>query len=153
VTADQTVAVVQRVLSAPPEVVFDEWIDPDAWVEWMCPRPARATRIELDASVGGDYRIEIEDEGVCFDVTGRYLELDRPRYLRFTWSCSIWDDPTIESVVRVMLEPLGDQQTLMTIEHVLLPPHLVPGHEDGWARVAGQLAARLPTGIESRRGR
>jgi uncharacterized protein YndB with AHSA1/START domain len=146
VRADPLVAVARRVLPAPPDVVFGEWIDPGAWAEWMCPRPARATRIELDPRIGGDYRLEIEDEGVRFDVTGRYLELDRPRLLRFTWSCSIWDDPTLESVVTVVLEPYGELQTLMTIEHVLLPPHLVLGHEDGWERIAGQLAARLETG-------
>ena len=36
------VAVVRRVLPAPPDVVFDEWLDPAAMTEWMCPRQARA---------------------------------------------------------------------------------------------------------------
>ena len=30
------VAVVRRVLPAPPAVVFDEWLDPVGMTEWMC---------------------------------------------------------------------------------------------------------------------
>ena len=132
-------AVVQRVLPAAPEVVFDQWVDPEAWAEWMCPLPARARKIELEARVGGRYRIDIDDEGLQFFVAGRYVAFDRPHRLRFTWSCSIWADPDLESVVTVTLEPHGDDATFMTIHHALLPPELTAGHESGWARIAGQL--------------
>src|SRR6266852_1609835 len=37
-------AVVRRLLPAAPELVYDEWLDPEALREWMCPRPARAGR-------------------------------------------------------------------------------------------------------------
>ena len=40
------VAVVRRVLPAPPHVVFDEWLDPAGMTEWMCPRPARAVKTQ-----------------------------------------------------------------------------------------------------------
>jgi hypothetical protein len=46
-------------------------------------------------------------------------------------------------VVTVLLEPRGRQQTLMTIEHALLPPGLVGQHERGWAAIARQLADEL----------
>src|SRR5262245_31055940 len=45
--------VVERVLPACPGAVFHEWTDAESFAEWMCPRPARATRVELDARVGG----------------------------------------------------------------------------------------------------
>jgi uncharacterized protein YndB with AHSA1/START domain len=89
-------AVVQRVLPAPPDVVFEEWIDPDALAEWMCPRPARATNIDLEPAVGGSLRIDIEEAGVEFYVTGRYLELQRPQRLRLTWSCSTWPRSAVD---------------------------------------------------------
>jgi len=78
------VAVVRRVLSAPPHVVFDEWLDPEGMTEWMCPRPARAVTIALEPAVGGALRIDIEDSGASLYVTGRFIELDRPRRLRFS---------------------------------------------------------------------
>ena len=138
-----TAALVRRLLPAPPDVVYDEWLDPDAFADWMCPRPARCRGIESDPRVGGRLRIDIEEEGTEFYVTGEYLVLDRPSRLSFTWSCSTWPDPGLSSVVTVLLAPHEDGQTLMTIRHTLLPPGLADQHERGWEAIAGQLAAKL----------
>ena len=105
-------ALVKRLLPASLAVVYDEWLDPDALSDWMCPRPARVTNIELDPTIGGRLRIDIEEDGVRFAMTGSYLELDRPRRLIFTWSCSTRPDPSVESLVTVTLEPQGDNETL-----------------------------------------
>ena len=137
------VAVVRRLLPVPPGVVYDEWLDPAALADWMCPRPARCRGVTSDPRVGGQLRIDIEEAGTEFYVTGRYLALDRPRLLSFTWSCSTWPDPRLSSVVTVLLEPRDGQRTLMTIEHTLLPPGLVGQHERGWAAIARQLAHEL----------
>jgi uncharacterized protein YndB with AHSA1/START domain len=134
---------VARLLPAAPAVIYDEWLDPEALSDWMCPRPARATNIDLEPTVGGRLRIDIEEQGVRFVVTGRYVELDRPRRLSFTWSCSTWPNPNVESLVTVTLEPRGDNETFMTIHHALLPPDLVQQHQSGWARIAEQLGAEL----------
>jgi uncharacterized protein YndB with AHSA1/START domain len=56
-------------------VVYDEWLDPDAMTDWMCPRPVRATRIELDPRVGGLLRIDMDHDGHELSVTGAYLAL------------------------------------------------------------------------------
>jgi uncharacterized protein YndB with AHSA1/START domain len=134
------VAFVSLTLPAAPDIVYDEWLDAEGLMEWMCPRPAYLTKVVLDARVGGSYRFDIHDSGMDLYIVGRYLDLDRPRLLRFTWSCSVWPDPTVESVVTVALEPHGTDETLMTIEHVQLPPDVVDRHEHGWALIAEQLA-------------
>ncbi len=136
-------AFVRRVLPATPDVVFDEWLDPDGMAEWMCPRPARATKITLEPRVGGSLRIDIVDGGAAVYVAGTYLELDRPRLLRFTWSSSDWKDPSAQSVVTVRLEGHGAGETLMTIEHVQLPPAEVIDYQEGWALIGVQLTAAL----------
>ena len=141
--ADQRAAVVRRLLPAPPDVVYDEWFDPAALADWMCPRPARCRSIAAEPRVGGALRIDIEENGTEFFVTGQYLVLDRPRRLSFTWSCSTWSDPSLQSVVTVLLEPREGRQTLMTIEHTLLPPALIGQHARGWTAIARQLAAEL----------
>jgi uncharacterized protein YndB with AHSA1/START domain len=138
VSADRVV-VVRRVLPAPPDIVYDEWLDPVGMTEWMCPRPARAVKISLEPSVGGSLRIDIEDSGSSLYVSGHYVELDRPRRLRFTWSCSAWADPTVQSVVTVTLEDHGTAETMMTIEHEQLPPEEMGSHRRGWAAIAVQL--------------
>jgi uncharacterized protein YndB with AHSA1/START domain len=98
-------AVVRRLLPATPDVVYDEWLDPAALADWMCPRPARCRNVASEPRVGGSLRIDIEDGGTEFSVSGQYLVLDRPRRLSFTWSCSTWPDPSVKSVVTVLLEP------------------------------------------------
>ncbi len=140
------VAVVRRLLPAVPEVVYDEWLDPDALSDWMCPRPARCQNVTSEPRVGGLLQFDVEDGAVEFRVRGHYLVLDRPRRLSFTWSCSTWPDPGIESVVNVLLEAREDEQTLMTIEHSLLPSGLAGQHAHGWTAIAGQLAAQLAAG-------
>ena len=141
-TADR-MATVRRVLPAPPGIVYDEWLDPVGMLEWMCPRPARAVKISLEPWVGGALRIDIEDSGSSLYVSGTFVDLDRPRRLRFTWSCSDWADPSVQSVVTVILEEHGGDETMMTIEHEQLPPEEVDGHRHGWSTIAVQLGGAI----------
>jgi uncharacterized protein YndB with AHSA1/START domain len=141
-STDPPVVRVQRVIAASPETVYDEWLDPEALRDWMCPRPARATAVDVDPRVGGRLRIDIEDSGDRLYVTGRYLELDRPRLLAFTWWCSAWTDRR-DSLVTVTFEPQAQGHTLMTIHHARLPDDVRPEHEKGWHLIAAQLEESL----------
>lgn len=135
---------VQRIMPAPPAEVFDEWLDPDALTEWMCPRPARVVGVTLDPRVEGILRFDVDDEGTQVLITGQFLEIDRPHLLRFTWSNSDWPDPTVTSVVEVRFAPAADAQTLMSIEHRLVPATEFDDFHNGWTLTADQLAALLP---------
>ena len=79
-------------------------------------------------------------------ITGQFLTIDRPNLLRFTWSTSNWPDPTVSSVVNVAFEPVGDEETLMSIEHSLLPPEEFDNFHNGWTLTFDQLAAVLDGG-------
>ena len=92
-------AVVRQRLPAPPGIVFDEWTDAARLAAWMCPRPARCLNVEADPRIGGTLGFDIEEAGSTFRVSGNYLTLERPHRVAFTWSCSTWPDPTIQSVV------------------------------------------------------
>jgi uncharacterized protein YndB with AHSA1/START domain len=140
---EPAVAVVQRLLPASPDIVYEEWLDAEGMREWMCPRPAHPTSVQLDARVGGKIRIDIDDEGSLFLVTGRYLALDRPNRIQFTWNWAAWEPATPDSIVTVTLEPHADGQTLMTIHHAQLPPDLVERYQNGWPGVARQLVEHL----------
>lgn len=140
---DESVARVRRVLPAPPEVVFDHWLDPESLADWMCPRPSRCVAIVVEPRVGGTVRFDVDDAGTLVLIIGRFLRLDRPHGLSFTWSHSGWADPTAASVVDVSFTPSGADETLMTIEHRLLPPEGFDDHRDGWSVVADQLADAL----------
>lgn len=141
------VARVQRIMPAPPEAVFDQWLDPEALAEWMCPRPVHCVSVDLEPRVGGSMRLDVDDLGKLVLITGRFLVIDRPHRLRFTWSASDWPDPTMVSVVTVAFEPVGDGQTLMSIEHSALPPDFFDDYQDGWARTCDQFAVVLAGSI------
>jgi uncharacterized protein YndB with AHSA1/START domain len=140
---DAPIAVVRQWLPAPPDVVYQEWTDAGRLAEWMCPRPARCLNVEADPRIGGVLGFDIQDAGQVFRVSGNYLTLNRPRQLAFTWSCSTWPDPTIQTLVTVTIDPDGAEASIMTIEHTLLPPALVRQHAHGWATIATQLEVTL----------
>lgn len=137
------IAVVERLLPAPCDVVYDDWVSVESLIEWMCPRPARLHGVEIDPVVGGRFRFDIEETGQRMLVAGTYLTLDRPHMLRFTWSCSTWPDPHHESIVTVTLRPAAEAQTHMTIVHELLPPGTVSRHLEGWEQIAEQFAGSI----------
>ena len=143
---DAPIVRVRRVMPAKPEVVFDEWLDPESLAEWMCPRPTRVVDLTVEPHVGGNVRFDIAESGTRFLITGRFLAIERPHLLRFTWSHSRWPDPTAVSVVTVAFAPIGDDQTMMSIEHSLLPPGEFDDFQDGWTLTCDQLAALLQGG-------
>jgi uncharacterized protein YndB with AHSA1/START domain len=72
------VVVVQRVIAAPREQVFDAWLDPSSLARWMRPRPGSIATAEVDPRVGGTFRIVmIHGEGAV-EHTGEYLLIERP---------------------------------------------------------------------------
>ena len=78
------VRVVRR-LPASREEVFDAWLDAESLQEWMCPGATRKTVAEVDARVGGRFRIVMTGEHGDTEHTGEYREIRRPDRLVFTW--------------------------------------------------------------------
>ncbi|TDO07901.1 uncharacterized protein YndB with AHSA1/START domain [Mycobacterium sp. BK086] len=141
--SETVTVVVERVMPAIPEDVFDEWLDPEALQEWMCPHPVRVVDVSVDARVGGTVRFDVDDSGARVLISGQFLTIERPHLLRFTWSNSNWEDPTQASVVTVTFEAVGADETLMSIEHSLLPPSEFESFHTGWIVTFGQLAEKL----------
>lgn len=137
-------------MPAPPEVVFDEWLDEESLGEWMCPRPSRCVAVTVDPRVGGRVRFDVDDgHGTLVLITGQFLTIERPNLLRFTWTNSDWPDPTVISIVTVTFEPVGPEQTDMSIEHTQLPAEQFDDFQSGWVGVCEQLAAHLHSGGDS----
>lgn len=140
---DTTTVHVQRIMPATTEVVFDQWLDPESLADWMCPRPDRCVAITVEPRIGGLVRFDVDHDGTSVLISGQFLAVERPKLLRFTWSSSNWADPTAVSIVNVSFEPVGDDETLMSIEHSLLPPEEFDSFHNGWILTGDQLAAVL----------
>jgi uncharacterized protein YndB with AHSA1/START domain len=75
-----------RVLRAPPERVYRAFLDPAALVKWMAPNGFTATVHEIDARVGGGYRMSFTNftSGNSHSFGGKYVELKPGELLRYT---------------------------------------------------------------------
>jgi uncharacterized protein YndB with AHSA1/START domain len=136
-----TVRVTQR-FTAPPERVFDAWLDPDLIGKWMlgaaraAGREEEIVRISVDARVGGSFSIVVRRDGQELDHLGRYLELDRPRRLAFTWGVD--QDAGDSSRVYIDIVPLEGGSEL-TLTHALDPAwaEYADRTRQGWTLILG----------------
>ena len=126
-----------RSVPAPPERVFDAWVDPAQLAAWWWPQLTDTT-YDVDARVGGHYRIVAAEAGLT--VEGEYTEVDRPHRLAFTW---VWEggsfeDPDAVDDVVVTFEPV-DGGTLLTVVHSSTQHLPEGGAEQGWSDVLDRL--------------
>jgi len=134
------VRIVRRLPAAPSEV-FDAWLDVESLKQWMCPGTTRVTAAEVDARVGGRFRIVMSGERGAVEHTGEYRELRRPERLVFTWVSRVTLER--ETLVTVELRPVGED-TELTLTHERLPnDEARTSHRQGWTSIAEKLAASL----------
>ena len=95
-----------RVLRAPPDRVYRAFITPAAMCKWLPPHGFTGTVHQMDAVVGGSWRMSFTNlsTGQGHSFGGRYLELEPGQRLRYT---SVFDDPNLpgEMLTTVTLTP------------------------------------------------
>ena len=89
-----------RVLRAPPERVYRAFLDAQAWAKWLPPHGFTGEVHELDARVGGRFRMSFTHfaTGQTHAFGGEYLEL-----LPYTRIChtDVFDDAGLPGTMRV----------------------------------------------------
>jgi uncharacterized protein YndB with AHSA1/START domain len=88
-----------RVLRAPPERVYRAFLDPDAMAKWLPPHGFTGKVHQIDAKVGGTYRMSFTNltTGQSHSFGGRYLELVPGERIVHTDS---FDDPNLPGEMR-----------------------------------------------------
>jgi uncharacterized protein YndB with AHSA1/START domain len=83
-----------RVLRAPPERVYKAFLDADAMVKWLPPNGFTAKVHQMDARVGGSYRMSFTNfsTGRSHSFGGTYLELVPSERIRYS---DKFDDPNL----------------------------------------------------------
>ncbi len=75
-----------RVFRASPEKMYKAFLDPDALVKWMAPHGFTAKVHEMNATVGGTYKMSFTNfsSGNSHTFGGKYLELVPGERIRYT---------------------------------------------------------------------
>ena len=91
-----------RVLRAPPERVYRAFLDPDAMAKWLPPHGFTGKVHEMDARVGGGYRMSFTNFGTgnSHAFGGKYLELTPPQRIRYT---DRFEDPGLPGEMQVTI--------------------------------------------------
>ena len=128
---------VSRTVSASAEEVFDVWLDPKSpGGPWF-----GAERVVLNPTVDGLFYFSVNHEGRTWPHYGRFLRIDRPRNVEYTWVSEATKG--LESVVAITFEPRGNQ-TDLTLCHTSVPDdEMGHKHKDGWTWMLSMLAERF----------
>ncbi len=137
--------VIRRIISASPEEVFAAWIDPESMKHWMCPGDILRAEAQLDARVGGSFRIITKGRDQDYEHTGEYRVVEPPSKLVFTLISKGTDyQPTL---VTVELFERGEQTELVLTHERLPGAEAVKRHQGGWGQIADRLAEYFEKGV------
>ena len=91
-----------RVLRSKPERVYRAFLDPDALVKWMSPHGFTSKIHQLDARVGGGYKMSFKNftTGKSHSFGGKYLELVPNERIRHT---DEFDDKNLPGTIMVTI--------------------------------------------------
>jgi Uncharacterized conserved protein len=133
-TTEITVA---RTIPASAAEVFDVWLDAKSpGGPWF-----GAERVILNPVVDGLFYFAVQHEGRTWPHYGRFLRIDRPRNVEYTWVSEATKG--LESIVAITFEPRGNQ-TEVTLRHTGVPDDdLGRQHKDGWTWMLSMLAERF----------
>jgi uncharacterized protein YndB with AHSA1/START domain len=102
-----------RVLATKPDKVYRAFIEPDAMAKWLPPNGYACTVHQMDAKVGGTYRMSFRNftTGQRHSFGGKYVELVPNERLRYT---DKFDDPNMP----------GEMTVTVTLKKVLVGTEL-----------------------------
>ncbi len=89
-----------RVLRATPERIYRAFLDPDAKAKWLPPNGFTGKVHEIDARVGGRYRMSFTNfsTGTSHSFAGQFLELLENQRIRYE---DTFDDPGLPGTIEV----------------------------------------------------
>jgi uncharacterized protein YndB with AHSA1/START domain len=135
---------ITRVVDAPRERVWREWVEPECFADWFGGRESEvpAGTVSMDVRVGGQWRATMLAGRGEIHWKGEYLEVVEPERLVFT----ICDQPGDDAyeLITVVLTDLGDGRTEMRFsQRGHLSPEQYERAGSGWSTFFDRMAERL----------
>ncbi len=136
---------VERRFTISPEQLFDAWLDPAFLGRWMfgpALRDEEIVQLTVDARVGGTFSFVVRRHGVELNHVGRYLHMNRPHRLMFTWGIAGLSEDESRVILDFLPSGTGCELTLM---HELHPEwsDYAEDTEAGWMMMLDALSATV----------
>ena len=140
---------IHRVLRAEPEKVYRAFLDPEAMAKWLPPNGFTGKVHQMDAKVGGSYRMSFTNfsNGQSHSFGGTYLELVPNERIRHT---DKFDDPNMpgEMTVAVTLKKVSCGTELNIVQEgvpdVIPPEMCYLGWQESLNLLAKLVEAEIP---------
>jgi uncharacterized protein YndB with AHSA1/START domain len=136
-----------RRIAARPAIVFEALTTADGVRAWWGPDDLPVILAELDARVGGAYRVRFQTlDGQQHEAFGEYLEVDPPRRLVMTWRYAFGGEPEeldLTSRIEIDVTPLEGGSELTFTHSQLRSEASRASHARGWAGSLAKLVSHL----------
>lgn len=147
---------VERTMRAPPQRVFEAFLDPELIRQWMNPPGLSVDRVVVDPRVGGRILVEHSLNGESTgSFEGEYVKIEPPRELIYRW-WFLGTEPEKgerwETLVSVTFRPLPGGKTRVTVVHSALAdlrsgaPQIYNAVVVGWTGSFDKMETVLGTG-------
>jgi len=125
--------VIKRHFNAPPERVFAAFTDKGLMQAWYGPETMTIPRCDVDARVGGGYRIEMHSpSGFVHVLTGEFKEIRPPERLVYTWGWLNGAGRGPETVVTLTFAARDGGTDLILEQSGFLTDEARERHQHGW---------------------
>jgi uncharacterized protein YndB with AHSA1/START domain len=139
----ETTLRLERLIAAPPEMLFALWTEPAQLMRWWAPDGYETTVHALDTKPGGRWRTTLHRSGSpALALSGVYRVVEPPNRLAFSWA---WEDDRgtrgHETEVTVTFEAAPGGTRLVLLQQRFDNRQARDGHNNGWSacfdRIAG----------------
>ena len=134
---------IERLIAAPPDVLFALWIEPAQLLRWWAPDGHVPSVDLLDVKTGGRWRTTMRrPDGGLVATSGVYRIVEPPHRLSFTWA---WEDENgargHESEVAVSFEAAPGGTRLVLLQARFENKDIGDRHVIGWSSALDRIAA------------
>ncbi|HKW00126.1 MAG TPA: SRPBCC domain-containing protein [Vicinamibacterales bacterium] len=122
--------VVRRTIRASPERLFDAWTQPAHLLKWWGPAGVECLDAQVDARVGGRYRIANRlPDGRVLWIAGEFERVEPPSLLVYTWR--VEPQETAERVT-VRFESRDNATDVVVVHERIADAATRDMHDRGW---------------------
>lgn len=149
----RSITLVRRI-AARPSIVFEAMTTAEGVGAWFGPDDLPVVRAEMDARVGGTYRVHFRTlDGRDHEACGEFLELVPPRRIVMSWNWASGGEPEElgrTSRIEIDLAPIADGTELTFTHAGLWDEASEKSHAWGWARALDKLVRHLESAAATR---